>query len=157
MLRSFVFIGGETVRFSIPSGKRNFRVMNLTEQLRRLESPTRLEGIDDYTVSVNFLAFIAHDSLLNPATATTLNVYIADFNFTLEVGEVNNGGGASSGPVWSPDGCFLAYLEQRQAGNIKKDHMLSLLFKLRNQDSNWLFWMVIVVKVGVRLSRLKIL
>jgi hypothetical protein len=94
-------------------------ILNVTEELRRLESPTRLGGVDDYAVSLNSLSFVAHDPLLNPATTTTSNVYIVDFNpSSIDVAKVNDVGGGSIGPVWSHDGLFLAYLEQRQPGHI---------------------------------------
>jgi len=93
-------------------------IMNLTEELRLLESPTPLGGTRDYAVSDKFIAFIAHDPLLNPATTTTSHVYIFKYDEAkIDVSRVNHGGGGSLGPAWSPDGVSLAYLEQREAGH----------------------------------------
>lgn len=73
-------------------------------------------GDSDFSVSSTLLAFIAKDPHLNPATNTASHVYVVAFNDSTYLEQINRGSGASSSPVWSPDGDHLAYLEMRVRG-----------------------------------------
>src|SRR5262249_23133960 len=82
-----------------------------------LESPMPpFGGGEDFSISETRLAFVSKDPHLSPATNTASHVYIVLFNDSSFVEKANRGPGASSSPVWSPDGLYLAYLEMRVPG-----------------------------------------
>lgn len=102
----------KTGRYEFVNPPRN--MLNSTEKLRALACPTELGGADDYSVSSSHIAFVSNDPHLNPALNTASHVYIIRLNDASCLKKINHGLGASSSPVWSPDGSFLAYLEQRE-------------------------------------------
>src|SRR5579859_1091709 len=92
-------------------------MLDSSRDAHNLESPVPpFGGVDDFSVSSTHLAFIAKDPHLNPATNTASHVYVVSFEDKGFFEQVNRGFGASSSPVWSPDGKYIAYLEMRVRG-----------------------------------------
>jgi len=92
-------------------------MLNSSRDLHDLESPIPpFGGAGDFSLSETHLAFVSKDPHLNPATNTAAHVYVVRFNDSSLHEQVHRGSGASSSPVWSPDGKYLAYLEMRVAG-----------------------------------------
>lgn len=82
-----------------------------------LESPIPPFGSSsDFSLGENYLAFVAKDPHLNPATNTASHVYVVSYEDEKWIEQVNRGQGASSEPAWSPDGEWLAFLEMRIRG-----------------------------------------
>ena len=91
-----------------------WNILNLTEELRRLESPIPwLGGPGDFSLSQKHIAFVAKDPNLNPALNTASAVYAIPFNHPESLMRISSGQAGSSSPVWSPNDKYLAYLEQR--------------------------------------------
>ena len=94
-----------------------YNILNSTAEQRLLECPSPLGGGDDFSLSNISIAFVARDPRLNPAFNTASHIYIARYSEPSYLLKVNHGSGASSSPSWSPDGKFLAFLEQRIPGH----------------------------------------
>jgi pre-mRNA-splicing helicase BRR2 len=104
-----------------------WNLLNSTVELRRLESPVPPRGdASDYSSCTSHVAFVAKDPTLNPATSRASHVYIISFDSPKYFHRINSVAGSSKAPVWSPDGKYLAYLEQRVEQHIA-DRTLSLL------------------------------
>jgi hypothetical protein len=116
--KNSIFSGTLTLKhdqYVIDESPRN--MLNSTEELHDLECPIPpWGGAEDFSVSTSLLAFVAKDPHLNPATNTAAHVYVVKYDDGRYLEKVNRGPGASSAPVWSPDGQFLAYLEMRVRG-----------------------------------------
>jgi hypothetical protein len=92
-------------------------MINSTDEVHRMESPTPpFGGEADFSVGEELMAFVAKDPHLNPALNTAAHVYVVKYNDSRYLEKVNRGPGASSSPVWSSDGQYLAYLEMRIRG-----------------------------------------
>jgi dipeptidyl aminopeptidase/acylaminoacyl peptidase len=84
-----------------------------------LESPIPpFGGADHFDISVSrWLVFVAKDPTLNGAYHTKQNLYLLNLQggkpTKLEIPGFN---GATSGPVFSPDGTQIAFLSQREDG-----------------------------------------
>jgi len=86
-------------------------------EIHDLESPIPPFGdSSDFSLSEKYMAFVAKDPHLNPATNTASHVYVVSYDDEEYIEQVNRGQGASSAPVWSPDGEEVAFLEMRVRG-----------------------------------------
>ena len=102
-------------KYVIGDSPRN--MLNGSLDFHDLECPVPpFGGTEDFSLSKRYLAFVSKDPHLNPATNTAAHIYVVALNDSTFVEQINRGPGASSSPVWSPDGKVLAYLEMRVKG-----------------------------------------
>lgn len=81
-----------------------------------LESPVPpFGGAEDFSIGDKYLAFAAKDPALNPAWNTKVTIFLLDLTSSDSNPHPINADnpGASSHPVFSPSGRYLAYLEMR--------------------------------------------
>lgn len=103
-----------------------FILSTLTNALKdtHLEAPiTPFGGTDNFDISKIGIAFVAKDPSLNPATNTKSNLYflwLRSFSSPplskLQKIEVEGLEGASTGPVFSPNGVGVAFLQMKKNG-----------------------------------------
>ena len=75
-------------------------------------------GLDDFDVSQTHLVYTTKDPILPPAWHTKQNVYIVDLEGTLKPRELTSGEqGVTHGPILSPQGDKVAWLESDQDGH----------------------------------------
>ena len=110
----------------ITESKGRYVLSNLTNALKdtHLESPVPpFGGGDHFDVSSAGIAFVAKDPTLDPAINTKTNFYflpVSSFSSppssSLQKVEVEGLQGASTGPVFSPDGVAAAFLQMKENG-----------------------------------------
>ena len=102
-----------------------FKLSTLTNALKdtHLEAPiTPFGGTDNFDISKLGIVLVAKDSSLNPATSTKSNLYflwLRSFSSPpskLQKIEVEGLEGASTGPVFSPNGVGAAFLQMKKNG-----------------------------------------
>jgi dipeptidyl aminopeptidase/acylaminoacyl peptidase len=103
-----------------------YQLSTLTNALKgtKLECPMRpFGGTENFDVSERGIAFVSKDPDLNPALNTKCNVYLLNVeSWTKSAGAkrkqiaIEGFEGASTSPVFSPDGLQLAFLSMRRNG-----------------------------------------
>ncbi|KAF2836397.1 dipeptidyl-peptidase-like protein V precursor [Patellaria atrata CBS 101060] len=121
--RNSIFYGTLSKGSDISS---QYELSSVTNALKgtNFESPIPpFGGTDNFDLSTNGIVFVAKDPKLLPATHTKVDVYyipISDFTVASSRGlqEIARPGfkGASSSPVFSPDGKQIAFLSMKQDG-----------------------------------------
>jgi dipeptidyl aminopeptidase/acylaminoacyl peptidase len=110
---------------NVDGGK--YQLSALTNALKgtKLECPIRpFGGTDDFDVSERGIAFVSKDPDLNPALNTKCNVYLVNVvSWTQSAEEakpvevsIKDFEGASTSPVFSPDGLQVAFLSMKRNG-----------------------------------------
>lgn len=103
-----------------------YQLSPLTNALKgtKLESPIRpFGGTDNFDVSERGIAFVSKDPDLNPALNTKCNVYLLNVDSWTQSAKakpkqvlIKGFEGASTSPVFSPDGLQVAFLSMRRNG-----------------------------------------
>lgn len=119
-----------------------FKLSTLTNALKdtHLEAPiTPFGGTDNFDISKIGIVLVAKDPTLNPATSTRSNLYFLWLrNFSspplskLQKIEVEGLEGASTGPVFSPNGVGAAFLQMKQNGYESDKNRIVYVLDVRN-------------------------
>lgn len=118
-----------------------FKLSTLTNALKdtHLEAPiTPFGGTDNFDISKIGIVFVAKDPSLNPATNTKSNLYflwLRSFSSPslskLQKIEVEGLEGASTGPVFSPNGVGVAFLQMKKNGYESDKNRIIYLLDIR--------------------------
>lgn len=129
----------------ITESKGRYALSNLTNALKdtHLESPIpAFGGSDHFDISSAGIAFVAKDPTLDPAINTKTDVYFlpvssfsAPSSSNLQKVEVGGLEGASSGPVFSPDGVAAAFLQMKKNGYESDKNRIILIPNIRKSST----------------------
>ena len=107
-------------------GEKTYELSPLTNALKgtKLESPIEpFGGTDHFDVSSKGIVFVSKDPNLNPALNTKCNVYLVNVDSWKQSAKakpkevlIRGFEGASTSPVFSPDGLQVAFLSMRRNG-----------------------------------------
>lgn len=129
----------------ITESQGRYTLSNLTNVLKdtHLESPIPpFGGSDHFDISSAGIAFVAKDPTLNPATNTKANFYflpassfLAPSSSNLQKVEVEGLEGASTSPVFSPDGVAAAFLQMKKNGYESDKNRIILIPNIMKSSS----------------------
>jgi dipeptidyl aminopeptidase/acylaminoacyl peptidase len=122
-----------------------YRLSSLTNALKgtKLECPIRpFGGTDNFDVSERGIAFVSKDPDLNPALNTKCNVYLLKVDSWTKSADtkpkqvlIKGFEGASTSPVFSPDGLQLAFLSMKRNGYESDQNRIFLVGDLDAAES----------------------
>ncbi|KAG8908424.1 hypothetical protein FRB99_006629 [Tulasnella sp. 403] len=111
-------------------GQEFYKPLEFTEHYTPVEP---FGGTDDFDVSREHIVYTTKDPSVSEALHTRQNVYLVPLKGGLEPQPLTTGNqGATHSPVFSPDGCLVAWTEMAQDG-YESDKAVVVLFDLKTR------------------------